>query len=228
MLEIIWKEIPNTQYLISSTGLIYSKIIDNLLSQFKDKDGYLQVNLQIGTRSNVTKRVHRLVAIAFLPNPHLKATVNHKDGIKTNNNIDNLEWCTHLENNQHAAKNNLMCHGSDIHTSLLNEEDVVKIKYLFVEHLLGDTEIGNMFGVNNSTISNIRRKIAWKHILPELEFEAKSPFGRGVSKKLHAEDIPIIRELSKSGLDNTTIAKKYNVAAATIRGILIGYTWKNY
>lgn len=228
MIEEIWKEVVDTSYLVSNTGKIYSKLTNKTLSQFKDSDGYLQVNLQIGKRRNVTKKVHRIVAATFLPNPHLKATVNHKDGIKTNNSVYNLEWCTHLENNQHAAKSGLMCNGENVHTALLSEEDVIKIKNLFVEYLLSDTEIGNLFGVSNSTISNIRRKVAWKHILPNLVFEPKSPFGRGVAKKLYAEDIPIIRELSKSGKSNIQIAKKYNVAPATIRGILLGYTWKNY
>lgn len=66
----------------------------------QDKDRYLKVNLSLGGEKT-TYRVHRLVANAFIPNPDCKLEINHKDLIKDNNHVNNLEWCTGIENVHH-------------------------------------------------------------------------------------------------------------------------------
>lgn len=72
------------------------------LKPFKNKKGYLCVDL-----NSKSFRIHRLVALAFIPNPENKPQVNHIDGNKCNNNVSNLEWCTNSENQLHAFKHNL-------------------------------------------------------------------------------------------------------------------------
>jgi len=175
-----------------------------------------------------TLKVHRMVAKLFLREPTKEETVNHKNGIKTDNRASNLEWMSFGDNNRHAFASGLMTEGAKVHTAVLCDEDVAKIKTLFVEYKLGDTEIGELFGVNNSTISNIRRGISWKRVLPELTFERKSPFGRGVGKKLCGEDIPKIRAAYKFGRSKKEIGEMFGVHSATIGGIIKGTTWKNY
>lgn len=72
----------------------------------KDKDGYIRLDLSKNGKA-IHKQVHRLVANAFVSNPKNKPCVNHKDGNKTNNNANNLEWTTVKENTHHAAKNGI-------------------------------------------------------------------------------------------------------------------------
>ena len=98
-MEEIWKPIPGFQgrYEASSLGRLRSvpgRKSGSILSQSSDGHGYLKVTVyeRIGCRKSVY--VHRLIALAFLPNPQCLPCVNHKDEDKMNNCVSNLEWCT--------------------------------------------------------------------------------------------------------------------------------------
>ncbi len=95
---------PHDNYAVSDTGQIKNIKTGKILSQhLRPNDGYLQVSLwKNGTSKNFP--VHRLVCLSFLDNTDNKRNVNHKNGIKTDNRVENLEWCTPSENNYHAVK----------------------------------------------------------------------------------------------------------------------------
>lgn len=100
-----WKTIPglDSKYKASSDGKIYSLFRKGrLISPFITKDGYERVVLQVkGVRKHFF--VHRLVAMAFIPNPNNLPYINHKDEVKNNNRVENLEWCTKLYNNNYGS-----------------------------------------------------------------------------------------------------------------------------
>ena len=108
------KLIFNDKYYVTKEGTVHSvprngtRKGGHTLSQSKDSDGYCVVKLR-DKQKVVTGKVHRLVAKAFLPNPLNKPQVNHKDGDKTNNHVDNLEWVTASENVRHAKATGLQC-----------------------------------------------------------------------------------------------------------------------
>ena len=90
-------------YAITSCGKVWSYISNKFLKQKIDKDGYCTVNLY-KDKKRKTKKIHRLVAEAYLENPNNLPEVNHKDEIKTNNSIQNLEWCSTKYNRQYGTR----------------------------------------------------------------------------------------------------------------------------
>ena len=88
-------------YEVTTTGDVINTKTGRVLKQQKDKGGYMQVAL--GRKKRFL--VHRLVAQAFIPNPLNLPCVNHRDEDKTNNSVDNLEWCTHEYNNNYGTHN---------------------------------------------------------------------------------------------------------------------------
>jgi hypothetical protein len=105
-------------------------------------------------------KLHRLVAMCFIPNPENKPYVNHKNGIKTDNHVNNLEWCTIKENMAHAFKNGLIVpkgRAKLTATSVLIIREAVKKGY---SHNL----VANYFKVLPGTIKNIHNGETWKYL----------------------------------------------------------------
>lgn len=129
----------------------------------RDKIGYLAVSLWCDkSKRGKYKRIHRIVAEAFIPNPENKREVNHKDGIKTNNNVENLEWMTTLENIRHGKEHKLFRsrRGNFSHRSKIKEEQVFRIRQRINN---GETlkNIAKDYNVDASAIGAIKRGLSF-------------------------------------------------------------------
>ncbi len=125
------------------------------------KRGYVTVSI-----GGKLRKVHRLVALAFIPNPDFKPEINHRDGIKNNNRVSNLEWETGKENVKHAVENGLFnsLRGSKHPHSKLTEEIVLEIRREYATKEISQTDLAKKYGVPQGRISCVVNRKSWTHI----------------------------------------------------------------
>lgn len=148
-----------SHYFVFSNGAIMN-LQGKVLSPHKNKSGYMSTLINGETRD-----IHRIIASCFIPNPKNFPQVNHKDGDKTNNNIENLEWCTRSENLKHAYCNGLekIQRCEDHHAHKLTVEAV---KYIRDNLICGDKNFGfeamaKKFHVHPKTIRQAYNGDTW-------------------------------------------------------------------
>ena len=164
----IWKDIEGYKgfYRISNLGRVKSlkrlvkrndgtvqKVREHILRLHIKDNGYCQVELRKNSKGKHLL-VHRLVAEAFLSNPQNKEQVNHKDGNKLNNNVNNLEWVTCSENAVHAFSHNLRT-VNKTYKLTPEERKYIKEHYVFRHPKYNSNALGKRFGVSGTTIMRI-------------------------------------------------------------------------
>ena len=173
VVQEIWKDIQGYEgfYQISNFGRVKSlggicgtcKRKEKIRALHHTKDGYVKVRL-LRNSNDKTYRVHRLVAEAFIPNPNGYDTVNHIDGNKDNNCVDNLEWCDRNKQMQHAYKLGLK---QPVHTNRkLSDDDIryIRKNYKWQSQEFGTVALSKKFGVTNKVIGDVVRGIHYKNV----------------------------------------------------------------
>ena len=153
-------------YLVSEKGVIYSQKRNLQLKQRFHTVGYCQVTLWIkGNKKQQDKYVHRMVAELFIPNPENKPCVNHKNGIKTDNRAENLEWVTDSENQKHSYANGLNSrNGLNNGMSKLNYDIAHRIRAEYMmKNITGITQakLAERYKVAENTIRQVIKNKTW-------------------------------------------------------------------
>ena len=155
-------------YYVTDEGQIWNECTQRYLKMAKDKDGYLKVALScLDNNGRHRFSVHRLVLENFNPIEGMdKLQVNHIDGNKMNNHLENLEWATCKENIHHAIKNNLRAEING--ASTLTKEQVIEI-YHRSNSGEKNVDLGKEFCLHPDTIGKIKNKKTFQNILNNIE-----------------------------------------------------------
>ena len=167
IMEEIWKETEFEGYFISNHGRLKGRT-NTILKQNISKTGYYTISIRPEGRNGkcFCLKIHRLVALAFIPNPNNYPIINHIDGNKLNNNVSNLEWCTYSHNARHAYDNDMayaIC-GCENCNSKLSDDDVqwIRENYIPRDKLYGTRALAKKFNMHHSNISRLINKIKYK------------------------------------------------------------------
>jgi hypothetical protein len=187
-----------------------------------DKDGYLSVLLS--NRKRQLKKIHALVAEAFIGPRQDGMTVNHKDGNKANNSPGNLEYLSASDNLRHAWATGLNCgRGETHHNAILTESDVMEIRKERNNQTLD--ELSDRFRVDRTAISSIQIGKSWAHVHRDLIDSSRSMCGsENCNSRLTEEQV---RNILSSVGSSAEIGKEFGVSKTTILSIRKRRTWKH-
>lgn len=180
MEEELWVPVTGYEqlYEVSSLGRIRSKdrpphklrgnLWGKILSPKKTWSGYLTVCLSDHPKPRRMFLVHRLVAIAFLPNKHQRKCINHKNFNRADNRLCNLEWASHLENSAHAKTSSWhsravsLRSGENARDAVLTWEKVDQLRKMYATGKFSGNELGRIFGVSPRVAHRVLKKQSWK------------------------------------------------------------------
>lgn len=167
-------------YLISRDGDIYSLISNKFMTPTIAPNGYKVVNLKLENGKSEVFYLHRLMMITFnFVYDYENLQVNHKDTIKTNDTLNNMEWVTLPENVIHAKDHGLLCTGENCSWSVLTEKEVREICLRIQNgNYITIAELAKEYNCSISTIGDIARGVTWKDISKDydLNYDIRGKF----------------------------------------------------
>lgn len=223
----VWKTYPQcSRYEVSNYGNI--KCEGRVLPQYVDRLGYHKVNLYINKKVKV-ERIHRMVAKAFIPNPLKRKEINHKNGIKTDNRSENLEWCTRSENMLHAFKTGLQIPlKAETHPcSKINWKIVNAIRDDYNNSGVTQLELESRYGVKRGRIASILNNKSWK----DSTYTQHRVRDFATSKRILTWDqVNSIRQQYNSSLHKSlsSIATQHNMSHGCIYDIITNRNWHDH
>lgn len=198
----IWKDINGFRelYQVSNLGRIRRKDSFKVLKPLNISKGYKGVRLYETKNKAITKKIHRLVAEYFIPNSLNLPQVNHKDGNKSNNKVENLEWCSNDFNMNHAITNSLLKLGEERFNSKCNEKSLLFLQDL-INYGFTIKQLSIIYCINKNSMKEIIKGRTYKHL--HLNIKYNNPPEKKFNHKIIDKDL--YNKLNISLKDNTVL-----------------------
>jgi len=226
-----WRDIPGYEgiYQVSDLGRVKRVATEHILKPRRNRWGYLQVQLSVRTNRK-TWVVHRLVALTFIgPRPQ-GCDINHRNGIKTENHLDNLEYLSRKAH-EHHTRTVLGLHdneGEKNHAARLNESDVDRLRYLYSTGNYTGLELAELFGVSKSAIGYALSGETWSHLAAPLPARRGTKGTDNARAKLNENDVREIRKLYQTGdYSQEKLGRMFGVSDSAIQLIVTGKNWRH-
>lgn len=165
-------------YWVTDTGRVFRG--DRELAKNKMHNGYITVSIKYTNGKRRLWYVHRLVAMLFIPNPENKPVVNHKNLVKSDNRLVNLEWVTYKENNRHAHDNGAFRRTTGKHHHAIHSDELIHEICRLLQEGRRQIDIARKMNVENHLVGCIRQNKSWCHI-SDLYVFPKTPKNRKLS-----------------------------------------------
>ena len=206
-----------TKYSASNTGFIRNDISAKIRKPVMDTNGYMRIMLSINGHA-ITKKVHRIIAQTFIPNPENKPQVNHINGDKTLNWVGNLEWNTPKENVKHSYETGLVTNhakGERIGTNKYKENQIHEVCKLLQDPTARYEDIEKATGVSYDVIAKIGTGELWVDIVKEYNI----PKRVRTSSRYSTEFIENICKMLANGIKPVEIQRITGIPWATLSQI---------
>lgn len=197
-----WKDIQGFRdlYQISNLGRVRRKDTLKVLKPLTLSKGYKGIRLYINNIKAKTQKIHRLVATYYIDNPLNLSQVNHKDGNKSNNRVENLEWCSNDYNMNHAVVNALILKGEKRTSSKCTESSLYYLQPL-IDYGFTIKQLSIVFNMSKNAMKEIIRGNTYKHL--NLNIKYNNPSEKRFNIKTIDKDL--YNKLNSSLKDNTVL-----------------------